>query len=117
MKLDLDEIKRNNPNPFKVPDNYFDTLSERIMNKIDEEERKSKKVIKMRISFIKRAVSIAAILILGLVITKPIQTPNSNIVMNEIIVDSLSDEEIEYLLMSAGDYEFLVEEMYAQLEN
>ena len=37
----------NNTNPFTVPDGYFDTLQERIMNRIESEESRAK-MIRMR---------------------------------------------------------------------
>ena len=37
----LKELGFNNANPFKTPEGYFDTLSERIMARIDEEETKT----------------------------------------------------------------------------
>ena len=33
------DILENNTNPFRVPEGYFDTLQERIMNRIQDEEK------------------------------------------------------------------------------
>jgi len=105
-----------NKNPFKVPDGYFDNLSDRIMNNIYEEEKKSKKTIKMNLSFVRKAISIAAILILGLIISKPFD--NSNVNKNQVITtdSTLTEEEMNYLLLSSSEYEYYLEnELYSAL--
>jgi len=45
----LEELGLNNSSPFKTPDGYFDTLTQRVMDRIDEEENTTHnaKVVKM----------------------------------------------------------------------
>jgi len=53
MKKDIFD---NNSNPFTVPDGYFDTLHERIMNRIKVEESKSSHIN----HYFRRMVAVAA---------------------------------------------------------
>lgn len=41
MKINLDDINKNEP--FKAPEGYFDSLADRIMDRIEEEEMPAKK--------------------------------------------------------------------------
>ena len=41
MKINLDDIEKNEP--FKAPEGYFDSLADRIMDRIEEEEAPVKK--------------------------------------------------------------------------
>ena len=120
----LKELGFNNANPFKTPEGYFDTLSERIMARIDEEETKTAEekaetvqvaeVVSLKqkktsvINYaIRWAVAAAACLALVFVGTDYFGEENKSIAQNQTVAEEYDDEYAEdmisYSMMDESD--------------
>jgi len=103
----LDGLK--NGKEFRVPEGYFDSFNQRLMERISEE---NKPVIKLSwYTYLKPALAVAAVLIIAILLVKvPVQIPSRNQIRlssneniqkldqpsNEISSTSLSDELTTY---------------------
>lgn len=116
--------------PFKVPDSYFDNFYANLKAKIDSEEQiietvKKQKVFHLNFNW-KHAMSIAATILLFIVMSSDIFKVNNNFSLEDYydfdeydlysltsdasVQEDLSDEEIfQYLNSTASDYELFVE--------
>ena len=120
----LKELGFNNANPFKTPEGYFDTLSERIMARIDEEETKTAEekaetvqvaeVVSLKqkktsvINYaIRWAVAAAACLALVFVGADYFGEENKTIAQNQTVAEEYDDEYAEdmisYSMMDESD--------------
>ncbi len=120
----LKELGFDNANPFKTPEGYFDTLSERIMARIDEEETKTAEekaetvqvaeVVSLKqkktsvINYaIRWAVATAACLALVFVGTDYFGEENKSIAQNQTVAEEYDDEYAEdmisYSMMDESD--------------
>lgn len=120
----LKELGLSNANPFKTPEGYFDTLSERIMARIDEEETKAAEekaktvqvaeVVSLKqkktsvINYaIRWAVAAAACLALVFVGTDYFGEENKSIAQNQTVAEEYDDEYAEdmisYSMMDESD--------------
>ena len=120
----LKELGFNNANPFKTPEGYFDTLSERIMARIDEEETKTaeKKAETVQVAevvslkqkktsvinyAIRWAVAAAACLALVFVGADYFREENKSIAQNQTVAEEYDDEYAEdmisYSMMDESD--------------
>ncbi len=120
----LKELGFDNANPFKTPEGYFDTLSERIMARIDEEETKTAEekaetvqvaeVVSLKqkktsvINYaIRWAVAAAACLALVFVGTDYFGEENKSIAQNQTVAEEYDDEYAEdmisYSMMDESD--------------
>lgn len=120
----LKELGLSNANPFKTPEGYFDTLSDRIMARIDEEEAKTAeektesaqvaRVVSMKqkkssvISYtIRWAVAAAACLALVFIGVDYFGVENKTIAHNQTIAEEYDDEYgedmISYSMMDESD--------------
>ena len=120
----LKELGFNNANPFKTPEGYFDTLSERIMARIDEEETKTAEekaetvqvaeVVSLKqkktsvINYaIRWAVAAAACLALVFVGVDYFGEENKSIAQNQTVAEEYDDEYAEdmisYSMMDESD--------------
>lgn len=120
----LKELGLSNANPFKTPEGYFDTLSERIMARIDEEETKTAEekaetvqvaeVVSLKqkktsvINYaIRWAVAAAACLALVFVGTDYFGEENKSIAQNQTVAEEYDDEYAEdmisYSMMDESD--------------
>lgn len=123
--------------PFKVPEDYFEKLGDRIQDRINEEENpKEKRILQMLSPYLWMAASIIGIVLIAKIILtssvsndfkintlsqtnttvvdtqKNIQgeSENSNLLFNEIS-DATSDDLIEYL----SDFDIETETLLANL--
>jgi len=108
--MKLEDI--NKTNPFKVPDGYFDNLTDNIMSKIKEEETKKPKVLHFNFDKFKRFASIAAIVLLSLFVFTPERTEFNNSYDTEFA--ELEAEELMYLFSASEIEDYIVSELYAQ---
>lgn len=120
----LKELGLSNANPFKTPEGYFDTLSERIMARIDEEETKAAEekadtvqvaeVVSLKqkktsvINYaIRWAVAAAACLALVFVGVDYFGEENKTIAQNQTVAEEYDDEYAEdmisYSMMDESD--------------
>lgn len=120
----LKELGLSNANPFKTPEGYFDTLSERIMARIDEEETKTAEekaetvqvaeVVSLKqkktsvINYaIRWAVAAAACLALVFVGADYFSEENKSIAQNQTVAEEYDDEYAEdmisYSMMDESD--------------
>ena len=120
----LKELGLSNANPFKTPEGYFDTLSERIMARIDEEETKAAEekadtvqvaeVVSLKqkktsvINYaIRWAVAAAACLALVFVGADYFSEENKSIAQNQTVAEEYDDEYAEdmisYSMMDESD--------------
>lgn len=120
----LKELGLSNANPFKTPEGYFDTLSERIMARIDEEETKTAEekaetvqvaeVVSLKqkktsvINYaIRWAVAAAACLALVFVGVDYFGEENKSIAQNQTVAEEYDDEYAEdmisYSMMDESD--------------
>ncbi len=120
----LKELGLSNANPFKTPEGYFDTLSERIMARIDEEETKTAEekaetvqvaeVVSLKqkktsvINYaIRWAVAAAACLALVFVGVDYFGEENKTIAQNQTVAEEYDDEYAEdmisYSMMDESD--------------
>ena len=120
----LKELGFNNANPFKTPEGYFDTLSERIMARIDEEETKTAEekaetvqvaeVVSLKqkktsvINYaIRWAIAAAACLALVFVGVDYFGEENKSIAQNQTVAEEYDDEYAEdmisYSMMDESD--------------
>ncbi len=120
----LKELGLSNANPFKTPEGYFDTLSERIMARIDEEETKTAEekaetvqvaeVVSLKqkktsvINYaIRWAVAAAACLALVFVGADYFGEENKSIAQNQTVAEEYDDEYAEdmisYSMMDESD--------------
>jgi len=120
----LKELGLSNANPFKTPEGYFDTLSERIMARIDEEETKTAEekaettqvaeVVSLKqkktsvVSYaIRWAVAAAACLALVFVGVDYFGEENKSIAQNQTVAEEYDDEYAEdmisYSMMDESD--------------
>lgn len=120
----LKELGLSNANPFKTPEGYFDTLSDRIMTRIDEEETKTAEekaetvqvaeVVSMKqkktsvVSYaIRWAVAAAACLALVFVGVDYFGEENKSIAQNQTVAEEYDDEYAEdmisYSMMDESD--------------
>jgi hypothetical protein len=103
MKNEKDHITHKNKDPFQAPEGYFDTLADRITDRI-KDEKKGKQVFLP----IHMAMAVAAVITLAVsvwIIMAPAQEGPSSA---ELIAE-LSDEEIIDYLISA---DISLEEIY-----
>ncbi|MEM9671706.1 MAG: hypothetical protein AAF992_03880 [Bacteroidota bacterium] len=112
-KINLDDLKNRGlgNDPFPAPEGYFDDLSERIQQRIaqeDESEKQPTKVVRLAPRWYYAA---AAVAVLGLAIwlinpfrstTTPVAETNEEQVQT-LLADVSSQEMIDYLQMSAVD--------------
>lgn len=99
-------------NPFQVPQGYFDTLSARIQNRIDAQE-KPKSGLKMIPIWAKYAAAACITLALGI-------TLYLNLNQNQVNFNELSDEEIIAYLetnLEETDTEFIFESLNENQQN
>lgn len=120
----LKELGLSNANPFKTPEGYFDTLSDRIMARIDEEEAKTTekksetaqiaKVVSMKQKnasvfkyAIRWAIAAAACLALVFVGVDYFGEENKTIAQNQTVAEEYDDEYAEdmisYSMMDESD--------------
>ena len=120
----LKELGLSNANPFKTPEGYFDTLSDRIMARIDEEEAKTTekksetaqvaKVVSMKQKnasvfkyAIRWAIAAAACLALVFVGVDYFGEGNKTIAQNQTVAEEYDDEYAEdmisYSMMDESD--------------
>lgn len=108
MKNDLKDIlneKELQNNPFRVPENYFDTLSERIMQRIDEEEsknlnaQKAKKIRFFQLPTMRWAAAVACVAVVGA--TSLFYVSNKN---NATIASQVTDTATIHQASIEGDY-------------
>ena len=120
----LKELGLSNANPFKTPEGYFDTLSDRIMARIDEEETKTAEekaetvqvaeVVSLKqkktsvINYaIRWAVAAAACLALVFVGADYFGEENKSIAQNQTVAEEYDDEYAEdmisYSMMDESD--------------
>lgn len=117
--------------PFGVPDGYFDNLADRIVENVEQEEKKEKvRVLPVVKSFMWMAASFLFIFTIGRVIVPyfadPTEKLSGNIVAENGVVDTVKeeslfdftddfepsvDEIIEYLSEEGIDGELLVAEL------
>jgi hypothetical protein len=102
--MKLEDI--NKKNPFLIPEGYFENLSDNIMLKI-EKEKKRTKVLKLNL-YLKRAISIAAILLISLFIT---QTNNNYDNVDSYEYD-LSGDELLSLFTTSEIEDYIMSEYY-----
>lgn len=126
----LSDMKKDQP--FKVPENYFENLSDRINERIEKEENpKEKNLIQILKPYMWMAASVLAfVLIAKLILTTAVPTDfqnqpisqiedsstvNTENVESDFFFDSMSetssDEIIEYL----SDYDIATDELLANL--
>ena len=101
------DILENNNNPFAVPEGYFDTLQERIMNRIQDEEKhlKTKRRIFKMTPFRTLVAAAACILIIFTVAT--IYTKHS---AKELLIAEYALDEDFYTWLYASDESALLAE-------
>lgn len=105
--FDINEIK--NTEVFKVPDNYFDTLTERVMSKIPADESKIISINQGKKSgaWLKWSSIAACISILAVGIAFMNKTLNSNNINDAGIAgnyeESLEEEMINYSMLDTED--------------
>lgn len=112
--IDIEELKKNEV--FKVPDNYFDTLTDRVMSKLPDEEEKIISISsgKRNHSGWWKWSSIAACITLAIVGTTFLarnyggnMNKDNSELANNFEYDS-QDEMIEYSMLDNGDvYNYL----------
>lgn len=127
--MDNFDDKYRKKNPFSIPQGYFDGLTDRVMNRLEEEPKKASRVTLERVA--RLGLSAAAIVSLGL-LTIPWMMPrlaeqgqlsgsdSENAIqlleMDEDIFDSQfnpsSEEIIEYLAMEVDGIEWLYAGIY-----
>lgn len=127
--MDNFDDKYKKKNPFSVPEGYFDGLTDRVMNHLEEEPRKAPRVTLRRV--VRLGLSVAAIVSLVL-LTIPSMMPrfadqgqlswsdSENAMqrqeMDEDIFDSqfnpTTEEIIEYLAMEVNEVEWLYAGIY-----
>lgn len=127
--MDNFDDKYRKKNPFSIPQGYFDGLTDRVMNRLEEEPKKASRVTLERV--VRLGLSAAAIVSLGL-LTIPWMMPrlaeqgqlsgsdSENAIqlleMDEDIFDSQfnpsSEEIIEYLAMEVDGIEWLYAGIY-----
>ena len=117
----LKELGLNNKNPFTTPEGYFDTLNDRIMARIDEEEMTANKLAEKEVAKVvdmkknpsikqylaKWAVAAAACLALVFVGVNYYGNENSTIAQNQTVTEEYDEEYDEdmmsYSMMDEGD--------------
>ncbi len=120
----LRELGLSNANPFKTPEGYFDTLNDRIMDRIDKETAKTEdeeketadqvKIVSMKQKqpvvhyAIRWAVAAAACLALVFIGVNYYEQENKNIAQNQTAVtedydDEYGEDMISYSMMDGSD--------------
>ena len=126
------ENKYKEKSPFTVPEGYFDQLTDRIMERVEEEKKPQRPRI---IQMMKPYLGLAAIFVLALMIVQlvlprfidqnkmlmkdgeqAVQTSSSTVKENEVVFDShfnpTSEEIIEYLATEVDNYELMYAGVY-----
>lgn len=113
MNIDLEDIiKQENlkENPFRVPEDYFSTLSERIIQRIDESEQKESKEEPARKAYfigfrkLRWAVSAACIIACLAGVSFFLKDNSQNIAMDDTKVEQQNNANAEDAMMQAADY-------------
>lgn len=105
--IDINELK--NPNVFKVPDSYFDTLTERVMSKIPEEDSKVISINRDKKNIISmwKWSSVAACIAMAIVgtvyMSKTTGTQNEEIAERAYIDEQYQEDMMEYTMLDAND--------------
>lgn len=98
--MKLEDIDKKNP--FLVPDGYFESFPDLIMARIKEEEKPKRKIIKLNV-YLRKAVSIAAIIIIFFMIGQT-DKKSSNLydlgISQEELLDFYSTSELEDYIIS-----------------
>ena len=83
------DILENNSNPFTVPEGYFETLQERIMNRIQDEgkHKKTERSIFRSTTFRVLVAAAACILFVFLVTTLYTKSPDKELIVAENTID------------------------------
>jgi len=106
--LNMEKEIFNNANPFTVPDGYFDTLQEHIMNRIATEESRAKKQGRMiRMHSYWRALVAVAACILFIFVGASLYMTHSN--KQSLFAETVIDEEFYRWLYASDDATFLAE--------
>ncbi len=99
MKINLDDIEKNEP--FGAPDGYFESLSDRIMDRIDEEEVKPEDNRRFLQPWMRYAAAACVVLLATLVFfinqdnqAGPTAEELLSEVSNEAILDYLNDMDV-----------------------
>jgi len=88
-------MKRPGTNPFRTPDNYFDSIEDRIMKGIQLQEKKKKPASVSILRILKPALGIAAMLALIFILTNNPFTRNSiNTEVSSAFTPSEKDDSI-----------------------
>lgn len=122
--------KYKKKNPFRVPEHYFDDLTERVMNRVEEEEKAKKKGF---VRFFRPYMGWVAVFVTVLVLAQLLYTvvadrqllksgaPTEQVAFvpdsaEEDIFDShfnpTNDEIIEYLATEVDNYELMIAGIY-----
>ena len=70
-------LKRQGKNPFRTPEGYFDTIEDRIIERLEPSIKKQSSNLRI-LRFIKPAIGIAASILLVYLLVKPTMTFNHN---------------------------------------
>ena len=103
-------------NPFRVPENYFEDFTARMMSRLPAEEETTTKVVSMDshkrhskwVSWLTTAAAVLAGVVIGLyIVDNQQQTPAPTTTLTYAAVQSVSEDEYEdvaeYAMIDAGD--------------
>lgn len=110
-----DKLKEKKP--FRVPDDYFDNLTDRIIENVEKKENEEKvKMLPLMKSFLWMAASFLFILTIGKIIvpyfSDPSQKLSGDVVAQSGVVDTVVEEDI---FDFSGDFEPSVEDIVEYL--
>ncbi|MGE5393681.1 MAG: hypothetical protein ACM3P1_03000 [Candidatus Saccharibacteria bacterium] len=95
-------LKQLKKNPFKTPENYFESIEERVMQKVKQESKKNKASYEGKIIlFLKPALAVAASLgILFLLVHYPVNYFSQNEIARAKVTDTVSKDTMDAYSLS-----------------
>lgn len=101
------EIKYGKQNPFRVPEGYFETLTQEVMSKARmTKKQKSAKVIWFRAVAACAACACVAVFVVSALFNQTVSNDSANLQIS----DSYIDDAVEYAMLDNGDLYAMMEE-------
>ncbi len=104
------KITEGKPNPFKVPEDYFDNFTERLMSQLPQQEEK-KKTSNVRPLW-RWAAAVAVVAAAG--IASYMAAPDNDLVASdtntELIYEQYSNDALDYAMLDNQDIEMFLTE-------
>ncbi len=100
MMMKIDDIEKKNP--FKVPDNYFENLNERILGNILSETNRKRKVVNVinLKPFLAIAASVVLIVVIGLSVLFNNTGPKQEVMLTKQKTDYINELALENIDIS-----------------